>query len=226
MNGDELRSAFAWSAYRCKRVRIERPGRNNQADKVLVWGNWEGRECGRSTGKEASPNFRTAGPDAMCLRSPRAFGPPLSLSLFLSLSFCPLSPLFFFFSLYFSVPLSPTSLRVSSSLPRLFRCIFLSHMRIKTSFPRITGFTLLSTLLSFSLCLFFFLVGLYLSPASSESNWSARGPRRRGVSARIPVSGPANRIAVAASLATAVVALVSVAIDPPWMSVNPYFLGV
>jgi len=68
-----------------KRVRIERPRRNHQADKVLARGNREGRECGRSTGKEASPNFRAAWSGrTVPVRSPRAFEPlslPLSPSL-------------------------------------------------------------------------------------------------------------------------------------------------
>lgn len=56
------------------------PGRNSQADKVLVRGNRVGRECGRSASKEASPNFRAAGLGAMCLESPRAS----RLSIFLA----------------------------------------------------------------------------------------------------------------------------------------------
>jgi len=149
-----LRSTLAWSAYRCKRVRIEWPRRNNRADKVLVWGNWEGRECGQSTGKEASLNFRAADLDAMCLRSPRAFKPPVSVSLSPSLSLS----LFLVSLSFISSPHVRSSLRHSFVGRFYSHRFFFLHIRIKISFQRIIGFTLLSTLLlSFSLSLYLFL---------------------------------------------------------------------
>lgn len=134
----------------------------------------------------------------MCLRSPRAFKPPLSLIFHLSLR-----------SLSFtSSPYVRSSLLcsfVGRFSPHRF---FLSHVRIKTLFQRIIGFTLLSTLLSFSLSLFslFFCLPRYLyshrslSPRLSGVELISQPlfaklrdrPRRQGVSARIPVSGPPN----------------------------------
>lgn len=80
-------------------------------------------------------------------RSPRAYGPPISLSL--SSIRLPLFP-----PVLLLVRCVSTS-RVPPSLPRSFvgrfspRRLFLPHVRIKASFPRIAGFTLLSAPLSF-----------------------------------------------------------------------------
>lgn len=71
-------------------------------------------------GKEASLNFRAAGPDAMCLRSSRAFEPPLSF---------PLLPPFLFLSFHLSLiyPSFTSSPYIRSFLLRSFVGRFSLH---------------------------------------------------------------------------------------------------
>ena len=126
-----------------------------------------GRECGRSAGKEASPNFRAAGLGAMCLESPRTSRPSLSLSLSLSLSFTPWYPL--------CLAHLPSSSIASTEAP----------------FPR-ASVPLSSLFFSRYPCLSFFYVGLSFSYSSSESSTQPL----RGASRRSRVSARAFRLAV------------------------------
>lgn len=149
-------------------------GETAQADKVLVRGNRVGRECGRSAGKEASPNFRAAGLGAMCLESPPC-APLLSLSP-LALLICHLLQ-----SRAPSTPFPRPSLPLSCSL-------FLA-CSLRLSFP--------PSLSRLSLFLSLFL-SLILRRAVEESSTQPlrETPRRSRVSAR------AFRLAVQRTLAS------------------------
>ena len=119
-------------------------GETAQADKVLVRGNRVGRECGRSAGKEASPNFRAAGLGAMCLESPPCSSRSSHLARSSRVLFVPLI-------CHLLQSRAPSTLFPRASLPlsSLFSLFLARFLRVLPSF----SFASLALSFSLSLCL-------------------------------------------------------------------------